>query len=143
MLDELVLYAREKADVFGKVCDAPTFRFQFAQAEAKFRSARSFLVESWQSIADGLAVGQPATVRQITSAKLGMRHIHDVVSEVGTFAYRTARGTSLHDGLMQRVYRDIHSGTDRKSVVSGKSVSVRVDLGGRRIIKKKQKNELV
>src|SRR3546814_17688781 len=28
--------------------------------------------------------------------------------------------------------------TDRKSVVSGKSVSVRVDLGGRRIIKKKQ-----
>ncbi|API59764.1 acyl-CoA dehydrogenase [Tardibacter chloracetimidivorans] len=111
MLDELVLYAREKADVFGKVCDAPTFRFQFAQAEAKFRSARSFLVESWQSIADGLAAGQPATVRQITSAKLGMRHIHDVVSEVGTFAYRTARGTSLHDGLMQRVYRDIHSGT--------------------------------
>src|SRR3546814_16965064 len=32
---------------------------------------------------------------------------------------------------------------DRKSVVSGKSVSVRVDLGGRRIIKKKKnkKNE--
>src|SRR3546814_17755833 len=29
--------------------------------------------------------------------------------------------------------------TDRKSVVSGKSVSVRVDLGGRRIIKKKTK----
>src|SRR3546814_17711409 len=27
---------------------------------------------------------------------------------------------------------------DRKSVVSGKSVSVRVDLGGRRIIKKKK-----
>src|SRR3546814_17818622 len=30
---------------------------------------------------------------------------------------------------------------DRKSVVKGKSVSVRVDLGGRRIIKKKQKNK--
>src|SRR3546814_12621498 len=30
---------------------------------------------------------------------------------------------------------------DRKSVVSGKSVSVRVDLGGRRIIKKKQKTK--
>src|SRR3546814_14719442 len=29
-------------------------------------------------------------------------------------------------------------GHDRKSVVSGKSVSVRVDLGGRRIIKKKK-----
>src|SRR3546814_11500876 len=33
----------------------------------------------------------------------------------------------------------LSSGTiDRKSVVSGKSVSVRVDLGGRRIIKKKK-----
>src|SRR3546814_15951311 len=31
---------------------------------------------------------------------------------------------------------------DRKSVVSGKSVSVRVDLGGRRIIKKKIKTNL-
>src|SRR3546814_11788298 len=30
---------------------------------------------------------------------------------------------------------------DRKSVVSGKSVSVRVDLGGRRIIKKKQNKQ--
>src|SRR3546814_18317497 len=29
---------------------------------------------------------------------------------------------------------------DRKSVVSGKGVSVRVDLGGRRIIKKKKAN---
>src|SRR3546814_14724622 len=34
----------------------------------------------------------------------------------------------------------VHSGRrlDRKSVVEGKSVSVRVDLGGRRIIKKQQ-----
>src|SRR3546814_11838614 len=32
-------------------------------------------------------------------------------------------------------------GLDRKSVVSGKSVSVRVDLGGRRIIKKKKRNK--
>src|SRR3546814_18279281 len=30
---------------------------------------------------------------------------------------------------------------DRKSVVEGKSVSVRVDLGGRRIIKKKKKTK--
>src|SRR3546814_12145975 len=34
--------------------------------------------------------------------------------------------------------RIVASVTDRKSVVSGKSVSVRVDLGGRRILKKKK-----
>src|SRR3546814_19442194 len=38
-------------------------------------------------------------------------------------------GIKLFDGITE----------DRKSVVSGKSVSVRVDLGGRRIIKKKKK----
>src|SRR3546814_20883065 len=32
----------------------------------------------------------------------------------------------------------LNTGADRKGVVSGKSVSVRVDLGGRRIIKKKK-----
>src|SRR3546814_18322503 len=37
-----------------------------------------------------------------------------------------------------RSSRTIRASTDRKSVVSGKSVSVRVDLGGRRIIKKKK-----
>src|SRR3546814_15268139 len=34
--------------------------------------------------------------------------------------------------------RALFESRDRKSVVSGKSVSVRVDLGGRRIIKKKK-----
>src|SRR3546814_15389363 len=32
---------------------------------------------------------------------------------------------------------------DRKSVVSGKSVSVRVDLGGRRTIQKKKKSDII
>src|SRR3546814_13279468 len=43
--------------------------------------------------------------------------------------------SALWDGW--RVVRFSPAGEDRKSVVSGKSVSVRVDLGGRRIIKKK------
>src|SRR3546814_20203762 len=53
--------------------------------------------------------------------------------------WRPCGGGELHAGadrppaLLSR--RD--QATDRKSVVSGKGVSVRVDLGGRRIIKKK------
>src|SRR3546814_12667442 len=37
---------------------------------------------------------------------------------------------------------DTKSAIDRKSAVSGKSVSVRVDLGGRRIIQKKKQQTL-
>src|SRR3546814_14414563 len=43
-------------------------------------------------------------------------------------------------GQLARLFSRQHAQrqTDRKSVGSGKSVSVRVDLGGRRIIKKKK-----
>src|SRR3546814_15636235 len=46
---------------------------------------------------------------------------------------------TLRSGISQRrrTRQDFRAFLDRKSVVSGKSVSVRVDLGGRRIIKKK------
>src|SRR3546814_12650948 len=47
-----------------------------------------------------------------------------------------ARGTEARAQVFRRQRRI--AGRDRKSVVSGKSVSVRVDLGGRRIIKKKK-----
>src|SRR3546814_4836883 len=40
------------------------------------------------------------------------------------------------DGFPAHSAHSATDGVDRKSVVSGKSVSVRVDLGGRRIIKK-------
>src|SRR3546814_12209482 len=43
------------------------------------------------------------------------------------------------DGHAARPQRHRECSLDRKSVVQGQSVSVRVDLGGRRIIKNKQK----
>src|SRR3546814_18803511 len=47
-----------------------------------------------------------------------------------------AEGINLRQWLYQTLYTPWLS-PDRKSVVLGKSVSVRVDLGGRRYIKKK------
>src|SRR3546814_17863195 len=47
-----------------------------------------------------------------------------------------AVGVGLALGLLAGLLRGLALGADRKSVVWGKSVSVRVDLGGRRIIKK-------
>src|SRR3546814_19340877 len=43
-----------------------------------------------------------------------------------------------HPLVLSAVALPVLGRTDRKSVVAGKSVSVRVDLGGRRIIKKKK-----
>src|SRR3546814_15032168 len=52
-----------------------------------------------------------------------------------------AADIALGRGGKAREFLDLGKGQDRKSVVEGKSVSVRVDLGGRRIIKKKKETQ--
>src|SRR3546814_14334954 len=57
----------------------------------------------------------------------------------GSSALDVMLGGELTD--IMRVRRYLAAERDRKRVVQGKSVSVRVDLGGRRILKKKQKKK--
>jgi alkylation response protein AidB-like acyl-CoA dehydrogenase len=110
-LDEINRLANERNDVFGLLADSITFRKTYAEAEAKYRSARAFVYESWNSLADTLAAGEPAGVQQIALIRLAMRHIHDTISEVATFAHKASRGVSLRNGRLQTAYRDAHSGT--------------------------------
>src|SRR3546814_13074928 len=59
---------------------------------------------------------------------------------MGGFGHGRVAGGEQVDGRQQGIAFDgtvQQGGLDRKSVVSGKSVSVRVDLGGRRFIKTK------
>ncbi len=110
-LDELARLARERGDVFGRLCDRPTFRKEFAGAEATFRAASAFVRESWRALSDTVARGGSPSVEQIALIRLAMRHIHDALSEVTTFAHRAVRGASLRSGKLQRCYRDAHAGT--------------------------------
>src|SRR3546814_19998170 len=61
----------------------------------------------------------------------------------GAVARRRGTGRACRRGVGRRRLPARHlrppADPDRKSVVEGKRVSVRVDLGGRRIIKKKKK----
>jgi alkylation response protein AidB-like acyl-CoA dehydrogenase len=110
-LDEIARLARERSDVFGLLADSATFRKGFAEAEAKYRSARAFVYESWTGIADTAAQGLAPTLEQIALIRLAMRHSHDVLSEITTFAHRASRGVSLRLSRLQRAYRDAHAGT--------------------------------
>jgi alkylation response protein AidB-like acyl-CoA dehydrogenase len=111
ILDELKKVIVARRDVFGPSTDSATFKFQFAQAEAKFRAARALVRDTWYGVSEGCKRGERPSLEQMTLVKLGLRHLHDVISDVGTFAHRAARGASLHNTVMQRFYRDIHSGT--------------------------------
>jgi hypothetical protein len=50
-------------------------------------------------------------MEEIALIRLAMRHLHNVISDLSTFAHRAARGASLRPGQLQRCYRDIHAGT--------------------------------
>src|SRR3546814_16359159 len=68
--------------------------------------------------------------------QVGLTHGHALGAGLES-AFRKKKGRSSRSGLsVSRLAR-----TDRKSVVEGKRVSVRVDLGGSRIIKKKKREE--
>src|SRR3546814_17452143 len=60
-----------------------------------------------------------------------------LLSDLGRHTYYQAIQAGLDDDSLQKIYRDaLAELVDRKSVVSGKSVSGSVDSGGRRFIKK-------
>jgi alkylation response protein AidB-like acyl-CoA dehydrogenase len=111
MLDELIKVIVERRDAFGKSSDSASFKFQFAQAEARFRAARALVYETWRGVSETCSRGERPSLEQMTIVKLSLRHIHDVISDVGTFAHRAGRSASLRNTKMQRCYRDIHSGT--------------------------------
>ena len=111
MLDELIKVIIQRQDPFGKSAQSASFKFQFAQNEARFRAARALVYATWRGVSDTCTRNERPSLEQMTMIKLTLRHIHDVISDVSTFAHRAARGASLHNTPMQRFYRDIHSGT--------------------------------
>jgi alkylation response protein AidB-like acyl-CoA dehydrogenase len=110
-LDEINRLAGERSDAFGLLADSLTFRKSYAEAEAKWRSARAFVYESWNGVQDAVAKDGTAGLKDIALVRLAMRHLHDVLSEVATFAHKTSRGVSLRQSRLQTAYRDAHSGT--------------------------------
>src|SRR3546814_12255661 len=64
--------------------------------------------------------------------------VQQVVSDEQPHRHRAYCQREYPAGSPQHMVGKGEKAIDRKSVVSGKSVSVRVDLGGRRIIKKKK-----
>jgi len=111
VLDELGKVIRQRQDPFGKSAESASFKFQYAQAEARYRAARALVYETWNSVSQSAAQGVAPSLEQMTMVKLTLRHVHDAISDAATFAHRAARGASLHNTPMQRFYRDIHSGT--------------------------------
>jgi alkylation response protein AidB-like acyl-CoA dehydrogenase len=87
------------------------FRERYAQAEAQLRSARAFVLEAQSDVEATIMRGEPMTTRQITLSRLALNHVTTTLAQVGQFAYLYGGGAALRPGLLQRCFRDIHTGT--------------------------------
>ena len=69
------------------------------------------MIESWTDVSKSLYAGDELSVRQHTLIRLALTNITKVLHEVANFVYLAGGTTALRHGTLQRLYRDVHAGT--------------------------------
>lgn len=110
LLDELAGYAQAKAGRPGQIADSAAFHTDFARAEAQLRAARALVHETWDDVEATLDAGGRLNVRQETMVRLALNHATSTAVEVSRFVHMTGGTSAVRDGLIQRLFRDVHTG---------------------------------
>lgn len=111
LLDELAAKVKAGVGRSGTQASSETFHEQYAKTEAAYRAARALVQESWSSVKDTLERGDELSVRQQTLIRLGMAHITWTGKDVADFVYKSAGTLAMRSGTIQRLYRDMQTGT--------------------------------
>jgi len=111
LLDELVKKVRSGVGRSGTQAESDAFQEGYAKAEATYRSARALVYDAWGEVARALDRGEPLSVRQHTMIRLAMAHATWSCHEVAEFVYKSAGTVALRAGTLQRLFRDMHAGT--------------------------------
>ena len=111
VLDELASKVRAGVGRSGTLAGSDAFHEQYAKAEGKYRAARALVREAWSDVSASLDAGTPLTVRQNTLIRLALANITWSCQEVTDFAYTAAGTVALRAGTIQRLFRDMHAGT--------------------------------
>lgn len=119
MLDELSTLVRSKVGRSGSMADSDAFQEGYAKAEMTYRSARALVFESWEDVTDTLSKGDKLSVRQNTLIRLALANATWSAQEVAAFVYKTAGTVALRAGTLQRLFRDMHAGTQHITSAPG------------------------
>jgi alkylation response protein AidB-like acyl-CoA dehydrogenase len=111
ILDELAVIVQTKTGVTGTPRESESFLESFANAEARLRAARAFVVEAWTGVEEMLERGERPSTRQFTLIRLALNHATWSVGDIANFAYRAAGGVALRAGALQRCFRDMYAAT--------------------------------
>lgn len=112
MVAEFVALATEKVPrgARQRLCENQVIQSQLAQAEARLRSARAFLIdcfgETWDAVGDAaeLTVEQNALIRLATTWA-----IHQAREVVNTLYHDAGATAIFDDGPFERRFRDMHT----------------------------------
>ncbi|MCU1636511.1 MAG: acyl-CoA dehydrogenase, partial [Cryobacterium sp.] len=115
LLDELAKSVQKKAGRAGTWGENASFHEQFANAELRLRSAEALLYRTWEEIEGVLAAGEQMSVRLETLNRAALCNATEALDEVAGFVYRSAGTEALRPGVIQRLYRDVHGGTQHIS----------------------------
>ena len=111
LLDELSEKVRGGIGRSGTLAYSDAFHEQYAKAEATYRAARALLYETWADANATLTAGGALDTRQKTMMRLALTHATWSCHDVAQFVYTTAGTVALRAGTIQRLFRDMHAGT--------------------------------
>ncbi len=111
LLDEMTALVHERGGMSGPQGSSASFQENYAKAEGRYRSARALVHESWNDASETLYRGDPLSVRQHTQIRLAMANVTWAAHDVAQFVYQSAGTLGLRAGSIQRLFRDMHAGT--------------------------------
>jgi alkylation response protein AidB-like acyl-CoA dehydrogenase len=111
LLDELTELVQMRGGNAGPQGGSAGFQENFARTEARCRSARALVYEIWNDIETAMQCGDPLTTRQQTLMRLAMANATWSAHDVAQFVYQAAGTSGLRAGTIQRLFRDMHAGT--------------------------------
>lgn len=111
LLDELSAKARAGVGRTGTLAESESFLEQYARVEGRYRAARALVYEAWHSVRETLDRGDVLSHEQQTAIRLAMAHVTWASHDVSEFVYTTAGTLALRSGTIQRLFRDMHAGT--------------------------------
>lgn len=111
MFDELDAMIKRKAGRAGQYIESDGFLGEYGKTAGAFRAARALVKETWTDVEQTLEAGEPLSVRQHTWIRLACHHATWAVHDVCMFVYKSAGTTALRAGTIQRLFRDMHAGT--------------------------------
>jgi len=130
LLDECGSYVRGRGGRAGTQATSETFLEEYARAEGVYRAARALVFESWGDAWRTLERGDALTMRQHSLLRLGMVHATWAAHDVAMFVYRSAGTSGLRAGTIQRLFRDMHAGTQHLLVSPPVFRAIGLELAG-------------